>query len=527
MVLTYNDSINDNKILKEIIVELTNEVNILREQVSLLKSALYGRKSEKRPHDSSVIQPNFPFFDEIQEEQVEPEAKIEKEVVKSYRRRKRGRKPLPAHLPIEEQIIDIPEEEKICACGCKKTRIGEEKLDLLEHIPEKYFIRRVIRPKYACRGCEGTEDAGATVSIAPVPPQIIPKSFATATLLAYIIVSKFADALPLYRLSKIFQRSGIDLGRGTMSNWMIKVANILKPMLDEFKKIVFTHPVINIDETSLQVLHEPDRKPQNKSYMWIMSGGPPDKKTILFQYDESRAGSVAKQLLSGYSGYVQADGYSGYKWIDSEQHIHRVGCWAHARRKFYDAIKVLGKNAKPGISHQALKFIKQLYKIERKAVDDGLNANEIYKLRQSNAIPILNEFKQKLEKWNKTIPGSLLSGKAVNYTLNDWGALIRYTEDGRIPIDNNIAENAIRPFVVGRKNWLFSNTPNGAEASATIYSIVETAKANKIDPYWYFRILLQKIPKIKNKDELIKLLPQNIDKATIDELKKKSLQVVN
>ena len=476
MLLTYDELLNNNSILQDTVAELTSEISMLREQVSFFKLALYGRKSEKKPHDDSIIQPNFPLFDEMLAECVEPtpEPEVEKTDVKSHKRRKRGRKPLPDHLPVEVQLVDISDEEKICGCGYQKTKIGEEKRDLLEHIPEKYFIRRVIRPKYACKNCEGTEDSGATVSIAPVPPQIIPKSFATATLLAYIIVSKFADALPLYRLSKIFQRSGVDLGRGTMSNWIIRVANMLEPMLDEFKSIMFTHPVANIDETTLQVLKEPGRSFQEKSYMWVMSGGPPDKKTILFQYDESRGGSVARKLLSGYSGYVQTDGYSGYKWIDNEQHIQRVGCWAHARRKFFEAAKVAGKNAKQGISHQAIDLIKELYKIEKQALDNVLSATEIYEFRQSKAVPILNKFKLKLDEWKDIVPSSLLVGKAINYAINEWDALIRYTEDGKIPIDNNIAENAIRPFVLGRKNWLFSNTPAGAKASATIYSIVET-----------------------------------------------------
>jgi len=522
MKLTLETLPNDPKILKDVIIQYHHEMASLKEQISLLKAALFGRKSEKVPSDGSVIQPNFPGF----EEDVVEEPEIEHIEIETHKRRKKRKKAFPDNLPVKETLIDISEEEKKCACGHAKAIIGQETHDLLEHVPAKNFINRIVRLKYACRYCEGTEDEGRTVAIAPVPAQIIPKSFASASLLAYILVSKFADALPFYRLSKMFQRTGVNLGRATMSNWTIRVANLLGPMLDEFQKIILGYSVINADETILQVLNEPNREAHQKSRMWVFTGGPPDKKTILFQYNESRSGSVAKDFLSSYSGYLQADGYSGYKWIDAEHNLTRAGCWAHARRKFFEAAKIAGKNAKKGASHIAIDMIRELYSIERKARDEQLSAGDIYKLRQQKAKPILLKLKKSLDGWKSALPPSSRAGIAVNYTINEWDALMVYLEDGRIPIDNNIAENAIRPFVVGRKNWLFNSTPSGARASATMYSIIETAKANKIDPYWYFRILLKKLPHINDNKDFIPLLPQNIDRNEIEELKIKSLQAV-
>jgi transposase len=306
-----------------------------------------------------------------------------------------------------------------------------------------------------------------------------------------------------------------------MCNWTIRVASLLKPMLEIFKRKIFEFPVVQADETGLQVLKEPGRKAKNKSFFWGFRGGGPEKPTIIFSYNSSRAGKVPKSFLSGYCGYIQTDGYNGYKFIDNEACQIRVGCLAHARRKFIDSIKVAGKNAEPGVAHKAVQIIKTLYEIEKEARENKLGYAEIKQLRQNKAKPILEDFKEKLELWQKALPPKSTSGKAVKYTLNEWSALIQYLEDGRIQIDNNLMENAIRPIAVGRKNWLFSDTPEGATASATIYSIIETAKANGLEPYWYLRVLLEKLPFLKNAEDFEQYIPQNIDKTAIQTLKDK------
>jgi transposase len=509
---------DDIPVLKDTIIQNYYETEALKEEIKLLRAALYGRKSEKLPSDG-----NDQLTLDFGEEPTKPEesAAVEETPVKAHNRKKSGRKPLPEHLDVEEEIIDIAETEKQCACGCMKSRIGEETSDHLEHIPAKSYIKRIVRPKYACRKCEGTEDDGPTVSIAPVPEQIIPKSFATASLLAYILVSKFADALPFYRLSKMFQRNDIEISRGTICNWTIRVAALLKPMLENFKQNISEFSSVQADETGLQVLKEPGRKAKNKSFIWGFRGGSPDKPTILFSYNSSRAGKVPKSFLAGYSGYIQADGYNGYKFIDDEEKQIRVGCWAHARRKFIDSIKVAGKDAEPGVAHKAVQIIKNLYLIEKEAREQGFNFDEIKSLRQSKAKPILEDFKKQLKTWQTALPPKSLSGKAVKYTLNEWAALEKYIDDGRIQIDNNLMENAIRPIAVGRKNWLFSDTPEGAVASTTIYSIVETAKANGLEPYWYLRVLLKNLPQLKTADDFRPFSPQNIDKSLVQTEKEK------
>lgn len=499
---------NDIKTLKEIIIQgfthRDQEIAVLKEQLKLLQSMVFGRKSEKsQPADNS--QQLLLNFDEEAVDKSLPliSANNDKPVVVSGHSRKPGRKAISDELPRIENVVDVPDADKVCTCGCMKTRIGQETSEQLEYVPAKWLVIKNIRPKYACRHCEGTESEGQTVSIAPVPEQIIPKSFATASLIAYIIVSKFVDALPFYRLSNMFSRNGVELSRGTMCNWTIKVAALLKPVTDIFKEMIMKSPLIHADETTFQVLKEVGRKASDKSYMWVFRSGGCEKTTILFHYSHSRSGKVAGNIIAGYKGYIQTDGYAGYNFIEKDSEQIHLACWAHVRRKFFDAVKTAGEKAEPGIAHEAIDIIKNLYKIEKDARNANLGPEKIFELRKAEAKPILDLLKAKLGKWELLVtPGSLV-GKAVKYALNQWDSLIRYVEDGRLPIDNNSVENAIRPFAVGRKNWLFADSVEGAAASATIYSILETAKANGLEPYWYMRILLEKLPGLKNREDFL------------------------
>ena len=494
--------------------EKDQQIALLNEELRYLKAFIFGRKTEKTPQSDNGIQPLLPFSQEEAAPPVPVSEQVKTIEIKAHSR-KRGRKPLPADLPVQEVIVDIPEIDKTCACGCQKARIGEETADKLEFTPARAHITRIVRPKYACRSCEGTESDEPTVSIAPVPEQIIPKSFATASLLAYIITSKFVDALPFHRLSGMFSRQKIEISRGTMCNWAIKVAMALKPIYELFVEMLMASSCINADESRIQVLKEPGRKATDQSWIWVFRGGGAGKATVYFHYSHSRGGKIADEILANYKGYIQTDGYSGYNFISSRPGQKHLACWAHVRRKFFDSIKAAGEDAKPGIAHEAVAIINSLYKIEKDARVNGLNPDEIQKIRDQQSKPILEGFKTKLETWKKTVLPKSLTGRAVTYTLNFWDKLMVYLENGELQIDNNSAENAIRPFAVGRKNWMFADTVEGAIASAILYSIIETAKANGLEPYWYLRFLLEKAPGLKSKEDFRNLIPQNIDRQLI------------
>jgi transposase len=494
------------------------ENTILREQVRLLRSQLYGAKTEKKlsgKDDGQAL-----LFNEaeacISEDEGQEQEKIK---VPAHTRKKRGRRPLPEDLPRIDVIHDLSDEEKECDCGCRKSRIGKEVSEQLEYIPAKVQVIRNIRYKYACKSCEGVEAGEPAVSIAPLPPMIIPKSIATPGLLAHTFTSKFADALPFYRQEKLFERIGIDISRSSMCNWAIKVAEQCEPLMELLNKDIRSGPLINIDETTVQVMKEPGRSNKTKSYMWIFRGGDTDKPLLVYQYHPTRSGDVASKYLGGYKGYVQTDGYGGYDFIDKHPDMHHVGCWAHARRKFVDVIKASGKSksakSRTGNAEKAVGYIGSLYAIEKEVKEKNLTFDEIYELRQEKSKPVLDEFCSWLNtKYANASPGSLL-GKAMNYTLKQWDRLIRYIDDSRLRPDNNLAENAIRPFVVGRKSWLFSGNPKGAKASATLYSLIESAKANGLEPYKYLRFLFEKLPFASSEDDYKALLPNHLDKSLL------------
>jgi transposase len=458
------------------------ENNILREQVRLLRAQLFGRKTEKRhgvKDDGQAL-----LFDEAEACAVLEEESGQETEIKAHKRSKRGRKPLPADLPRVDVIHDLSEEEKVCACGCMKNRIGEEVSEQLDIIPAKIQVIRNIRYKYVCKNCEGVEADEPAVKIAPAPVQLIPKSIATSGLLAHVLTFKFVDALPFYRQESQLSRLGIDIPRSTMCGWAMKVAQRCEPILELLHQEIRSGPLINIDETTVQVMKEPNRSNKTKSYMWIFRGGDPDGPALIYQYHPTRSGDIVSEYLKGYQGYVQTDGYIGYDFLDHMRGVIHVGCWSHARRGFMDVIKASGKRSsarsRTSNAERAVKYIRKLYGIEKEAKEKGLNYEELYEERQKYAKPILDELKEYLDELSVKTPPKGLLGKAVSYTLKQWNRLVGYLEDGRIRPDNNLAENAIRPFVVGRKNWLFSGHPNGAKASATLYSLIETAKANSL-----------------------------------------------
>jgi len=415
-------------------------------------------------------------------------------------------------------IHDIDEADKVCACCQGELHcMGKDVTEKLVFVPATTKVVEHHRLKYACRGCEqnGTRN---TIKQAPPVPSILPKSYATPSLLSQLIISKYQHGLPLYRQEVIFKQLGIQLCRQTMSDWLIKIAYVLHPILYEYwHKILLTQDVVKADETPLKVINDDNIK----SYMWVYSCGADSPagnlqgdsapNIVLYDYQPSRAGKCAVDFLQDadtnhYTGYLQVDGYAGYH----QSHATLVVCMAHLRRKFKEAQKAQSKDSKKtGKADWALNHIQKLYRIEKRIKD--LPIEERHRIRQKNSVPLLNEFKTWLDKSAPNVLPESLLGKALNYALNQWEKAIRYCDDGRLDIDNNRSERAIKPFVMGRKVWLFSQTANGANASATLYSIVETAKANGLVPYDYLMHVMNEVTAGNTDPE--KLLPWNVNLA--------------
>jgi transposase len=496
--------------LKGLLIDLDAKyrarIEFLEERVRFLQNELFGRKTEKRPPEPDARQ--LPLFNEA-EVLVREKAEEEPLVVPEHTRRRPRRKPLPEDLPRVEVIHDIEEVQKVCACGAHLSRIGEEVSEKLDIVPAKIQVIRHIRYKYACKNCEGVESEGPTVQIAPPPPELIPKGLATAGLVAHIAVAKYADALPLYRQEKLFARHGIELTRSTMAGWMVKAADRCEPLMRLLQRELISGPLVNADETPVQVLDEPGRANTTTSYMWVFRGGTPGKEAVLYRYSPTRSGDIPREILGDYRGYLQTDAFSAYDGLDRQ--VRLVGCFAHVRRNFVKVIDARGKDSKKtGSAEVALDYIRKLYALEKVVRQQGLSPPELCDFRKDKAEGILSEFKAWIDNRIRLTPPKGLLGKALNYALNHWPKLIRYVEDGHITPDNNAAENAIRPFVVGRKNWLFAGHPNGANAGATLYSLIETAKACGLEPYRYLRFLFEKLPRVQTVEDYEALLPQRL-----------------
>jgi transposase len=344
-----------------------------------------------------------------------------------------------------------------------------------------------------------------TVRIAGVPPSIIPKSIASPSLLSTIFTYKFEKHLPYYRQEKLYEQIGAQISRQDMSNWQQQIYQKLSPLFDLLKETVKSGPVLQMDETTVQVIGEEDRKDTQKSYMWLARGGPPQKTVIFYEYHPTRSAYNAKEFLQGYSGYLQTDGYEGYDAaVRGNPDIIHVGCFAHARRKFYEASKA---TQKPQSAEEGIKHIRKLYILENELRSQNLDDETFLKERNNRAGPILEKFKAWLEKRKEEVPPSLLLGKAINYSLTQWDKMTAYLESPYLTPDNNACENAIRPFVLGRKNWLFSQSPKGADSSCGMYTLIETAKQNGHVPYNYLMTLFEKAPRAASTDDWKKLLP--------------------
>jgi len=498
----------DNTHLKEKVAFLEEENCLLHQQVRFLKNRLYGRKSEQGLTENDG---QLSLGLEGDAPEVQTTQKDEGTVVTTHKRKKPGRRPLPEDLPREDVFHQVPDSERVCACGHDMKVIGYDVTEQLDVEPAKAKVIRRHREKLACPACEGTETEGATVKIAPAPGQLIPKSFATPGLLAYIMAGKFVDSLPFYRQESRFARMGVNLKRATMCNWSVQVAENCRKLIDLLLESAKKSGYLQIDETTVQVMGEPGRKNTTKSYMWVIRGGPPDKPIAVYLYNPTRSGTFIAEVLADYSGYVQTDGYVGYDQLERREGVTLLACMAHARRKFADVCKT---SKKKGFATEAMGMFKQLYAIEACAAEEGLNAAQRQVKRRREAVPVLNNLERWLDATKSKVPPKSLLGTAVKYTLNLWPRLTKYVEDGRLGIDNNPVENTIRPFVVGRKNWLFSGSPEGAAASATLYSLVITARANGWDPYIYLRHAFEGLITAESEADYLALLPTNTPPST-------------
>ena len=471
----------------------------LLEQVRLMRHTFYAASSEQSPNQGAL-------FDEAEALAAEPaddETADDVAPTPVASAKPRGKRaPLPAHLPRVDIIHELSAEERQCACGAEKVVIGEVVSEQVEIVPMQVRVLRHVRKTCACPTCQTAPITAA------MPPQPIPKSNASANTIAFVATGKFVDGVPLYRLEKVLARYGIDIPRHTLARWMIACGDLLVPLINLLRDQLLAHDVLHMDETPLQVLKEDGKTAQSQSYMWVQSGGPPGKRIVLFDYDASRSGAVPKALLGDYGGHLMTDGYEGYNAVVMQNGITHLACWAHARRKFIDVQRAQPKG-KTGSADVALGLMGKLYGIERdlKEIDD---ITQRTLERNMRSVPVLDELRAWLDKRKNAVPPKSKLGEALAYLDKYWPKLIRYVERGDLPIDNNRAENAIRPFVIGRKNWLFSDTPAGAHASARIYSLVETAKANGHEPHSYLCRVLRDLPAAKTVEDIEALLPWNL-----------------
>lgn len=496
------------------LTEKTQRIEQLLDYILLLRKRQFGASADRTNKDQVSL------FDEAELEQLLAELDLPSDLDADKpatqkkakdEKRKPVRRPLPANLDRIEKIIDLSDEEK-AVMGDDWTFIGYDTSEQLAVIPRQHYVIAFKRAKYAPNH-DAVAGAEQGLQIAPRPDQILPKSMAHSSVLADVVVRKFVDGLPFYRQEVIYNRDNIDLSRQTMSGWVIQLHERLAPLMMVMKRLLYQGRVIHIDETRLQVLNEPNRENTQLSYMWVYGGGPPDQPVIWYQYADSRGGEVPVDFLFSTEEvpptcemYLVTDGYEGYNALSKSPAILGHGaCWAHVRRRFVEATHGRKNTA---AAHQMVALIHQLYQVERKARNE--TPQERAAVRQKKAAPILDKIKTWLdEKVTQVLPKSPL-GAAITYTLNLWPKLITCLEDGHVEIDNNKAENAIRPFVIGRKGWLFSGSPRGAHASATLYTLVESAKANKLEPWAYLNYLFERLPAAKSEQALLDLLPQNL-----------------
>ena len=505
------DALRHNESLVGQMRVLRTERDLLKEQLNRFKRQLFTAKSEaSNQHQKDM------FFNEAEAAGVSAQPATEdadEDIdVPAHRRARRGRKPLEPALPREVVRHELPEGERVCPRdGARLNEIGVEVSEQLDIVPQQVRVIRHERVKYACPCCDGG------MRVAAKPPQVTPKGLLSEAALAWVITSKYLDGLPLYRQAALLGRfGGTDLSRNTLAASVVRVGQAVQPVVNLLRDALLDAPIVHGDETELQVLKEPGRKAQAKSYVWVQmtdgSGtngrGPPIR---LFAYSPSRSTPTARQLYAGLGtgGVLMSDGYEPYNAVAEHHRLVHLGCWAHCRRYFNDALQALplDKRGPQQLPARFIELIGQLYRVEAQARQAGLDAQALHRQRQQRSVEVLGKMQALLlEHLHGVLPGSLL-GKALHYMAAQWPKLKRFVEDGRYPIDNNVCENAIRPFVVGRRNWLFADTVAGANASANLYSLLQTCIVNGIDGYRYLKTLLVALPKASTAEDYDALLP--------------------
>ncbi|WP_196592889.1 IS66 family transposase [Pectinatus sottacetonis] len=487
---------------------LNHEVGYLKEQLAQLKKMAFGCRTEKTTEvlgDPAEL--NLFNEAEIEVRVNAPEPVIDVPAHQRHKKQKGHLEQLLRELPHEERLITLPEDVRICKrCGTPLTPMGKEKIRTeVQFIPSQVKVIDFYRASFQCLECRKQEHFSIEKPVMPQP--VLAKSIASPSSVAHVITQKYQFSMPLYRQEQEWKAIGLALPRATLANWVIRAAeDWLMPLVDRMHSLLLEKPIIHADETPVQVLHEKGRKNKTKSYMWVYTNGEfqTDGQQIrIYEYHPGRSGSFAGEFLKDYKGILQTDGYAGYEQISSKEHAL---CWVHARRYFVDSIPagLTKEDAATSVSGQAIQRINEFF-----ALDKGL-ADKTPEARQAERLRLIKNKLEAFFAWLETIrPGTLPKsalGKAVNYTLNHKEGLRVFLKDGNVALSNNICERAIRNFTIGRKNWLFSASPKGAAASAAIYSIVETCKANGLAPFSYLTYLFERIP---NMD--FKIHPEKLD----------------
>lgn len=470
------------------------KIEALSFEVARLKQWRFGKSSESMDANATQGQ----LFDAKTQALLVEEAKTEDRAENEQRaptpkKKTAKRQALPAQLKRTEHRYEI--EPAVCSLGHPLKRIGEDISEQLDCVPTQFFVHRHIRGKYACACCQ-------TVLAATMPAQIIDKGIPAAGLLAQVIIAKHDDHLPLYRQEEIYRRSGAHIARASMASWVGQCGAQLEPLVQALREHVFAQSVIHADETPLALL-EPGAGKTHNAYAWVYRTSDLEHthKAVVFDFCTSRAGANAKAMLKDFEGVLLVDDYAGYKALFKDK-IKEAGCWAHVRRKFFEA----HKHTQSELAQAALEKIQALYAIEREAKE--LTSDERLRLRQERSTSLLKALKAWMLEQRPQLANTQATARAMDYALRRWEALIIHTTDARIPIDNNAVENAIRPLTLGRKNWLFVGSEQAGARAANLMSLIESAKLNGHDPWAYLKDILTKLPTWPN-SKLLELLPHN------------------
>lgn len=474
--------------------ELEKENKRLHETVQFLTQKLYGRSTERTSSLPIGIE-QLSLFDEAETEAVPSAPEPDLKEVLGYQRKKNkgGRVELLKDIPHHKFLCTLVDQDRCCeACHTTLVVVGEEFVRTeIEFIPATVRAIDVYRETFECRTCR--KHGRPYMEKAPTPDPVIQHSMASPSSVAWVMHQKFVNALPLYRQEKEWQTLGVTLSRATMANWMIVASrDWLTPLVNRIHQKLLQETHVHADETVVQVMNETGRKNTTDSYMWVYSSGQHSKHSIrIFEYQPGRSGKYPQAFLKGFKGYLHSDAYSGYTKIAD---VTRCLCWAHLRRKFVDALPKDTHNPEATLPSEGIAYCNKLFEIEKSL--ENLSSEQRQMERLEREKPVLDAFWAWVESARgKVVPKSKL-GEALKYARNHQREFMNYLLDGNCSISNNLAENSIRPFTIGRKNWLFSGSPKGAAASAAIYSIIETAKANDLNPYKYLLYLFKQLPAV-------------------------------